>query len=469
MAKDAWLPVGFELPLGRRAKRVLHAGQQWQVLELDGDARALLCLPAIVERWVPGGLLDANDFEAVRFGDASYLSLASPRGAVLAPLSECRAPRSFEEAMVFARALAQSRSLAVTADFSGGLYIEMVGRILPTFEGVRSDTDEVLLGRWLSGGLPIPAGDIRRFAKAVTWLDRKSLRSILEVARIPIRESSNGDIGGTSPKGDVEAHSAFTANSDRRFQLPGRLELEVFFNDHVVDIVRAPDRYRALGILGPPAIVLNGPPGCGKTFAVERLVDFLGWRSFQIDASSIASPYIHETSRKIAEVFDAAIDAAPSVVVIDEMEAFVGDRGGLGGTHSHRVEELAEFLRRIPEATKAGVLIIGMTNRLDLIDPAILRRGRFDHILNVSFASVIEIEAMLENMSGEIPKAADVDLRSVAQQLDGRPLSDASFVLREGARLAAKAGRNELAQEYLLAALEVTAVRGEATARRIGF
>jgi len=69
--------------------------------------------------------------------------------------------------------------------------------------------------------------------------------------------------------------------------------------------------------------VLHGPPGCGKTFAVDRLVDFLGWPSFQIDASSVASPYIHETSKKVAEVFDKAIQNAPSVLVIDEMEAFL--------------------------------------------------------------------------------------------------------------------------------------------------
>ncbi|MBV5300638.1 MAG: AAA family ATPase [Methylococcales bacterium] len=122
---------------------------------------------------------------------------------------------------------------------------------------------------------------------------------------------------------------------------------------------------------------------CGKTFAVERLVDFLGWACFQIDASSVASPYIHETSKKVADVFDQAMNNAPSVLVIDEMEAFLADRE-MGSGH-HRVEEVAEFLRRIPEATKNQVLIIGMTNRIEMIDPAILRRGRFDHIIKVDF------------------------------------------------------------------------------------
>src|SRR5258708_14737727 len=111
---------------------------------------------------------------------------------------------------------------------------------------------------------------------------------------------------------------------------------------------------------------LHGPAGWGKTFAVERLVEHLGWPSFQIDASSVASPYIHETSRKISEVFKSAAKSAPSVLVIDEMEAFLAKRD-MGSGH-HRVEEVAEFLRRIPEAASSEVLIVSMTNRLDRTD-----------------------------------------------------------------------------------------------------
>ena len=167
------------------------------------------------------------------------------------------------------------------------------------------------------------------------------------------------------------------------------------------------DSYKALGIDFPAAVVLHGPPGCGKTFAVERLVDFLGWPSFQIDASSVASPYIHETSKKVAEVFDKAMQNSPSVLVIDEMEAFLADRE-MGSGH-HRVEEVAEFLRRIPEATKNDVLIIAMTNRVDMIDPAILRRGRFDHVINVDFASEGEVLSLLEKLLTTLPKEDDVD------------------------------------------------------------
>ena len=252
--------------------------------------------------------------------------------------------------------------------------------------------------------------------------------------------------------------------------MAGRPELAAFFNEHIVDIILHRDRYKALGIEFPSALILHGPPGCGKTFAVDRLVDFLGWPSFQIDASSVASPYIHETSKKVAQVFDKAMENAPSVLVIDEMEAFLADRE-MGSGH-HRVEEVAEFLRRIPEAVKNDVLIVAMTNRIDMIDPAIQRRGRFDHVIKVDFASEVEVQSLLDKLLSSLPKESDVDSKPLAKELAGRPLSDVSFVVREGARLAARSGKEKLDQASLLSALRASPARereGGETKRRIGF
>jgi SpoVK/Ycf46/Vps4 family AAA+-type ATPase len=255
------------------------------------------------------------------------------------------------------------------------------------------------------------------------------------------------------------------------FALPGRPELEAFFNEHILDIVQNRDRYKALGIDFPSAVVLHGPPGCGKTFAVERLVDFLGWPSFQIDASSVASPYIHETSRKVAEVFNKAMENAPAVLVIDEMEAFLADREIGAGSSHHRVEEVAEFLRRIPEATKNEVLVVAMTNRVEMIDSAILRRGRFDHVIKVDYASETEVLSLLGKLLVVLPKESDVDPTPLGQELAGRPLSDVAFVVREGARLAARAGKDKLDQASLLTALYATPARDRegGQQRRIGF
>ena len=151
------------------------------------------------------------------------------------------------------------------------------------------------------------------------------------------------------------------------------------------------------------------------------------------------------------------MENAPSVLVIDEMEAFLADRE-MGSGH-HRVEEVAEFLRRIPEAAKNEVLIVAMTNRIDMIDSAILRRGRFDHIIKVDFASEAEVLALLEKLLSSLPKDKDVDAVPFAKELAGRPLSDVAFVVREGARLAARSGKDRLDQASLFAALQTASMR----------
>src|SRR5690606_32356271 len=129
-------------------------------------------------------------------------------------------------------------------------------------------------------------------------------------------------------------------------ELFGRPALSSFFNEHIVDIIQNRERYQSLGVTFPSALVLQGPPGCGKTFAVERLVEFLGWPLFEIDAASVASPDIHVPRRTTAAVDDGAMRRAPSLLVIDEMEAFLADRDTAAG--HHRVEEVAGFLRRSP-------------------------------------------------------------------------------------------------------------------------
>jgi ATP-dependent 26S proteasome regulatory subunit len=110
-----------------------------------------------------------------------------------------------------------------------------------------------------------------------------------------------------------------------------------------------------------------------------------------------------------------------------------------------------------------------MTNRLDMIDPAILRRGRFDHIIEVGPAVEEEIEALLTALLGGIPREEDANLAELARKLVGRPLSDAAFVVHEAARLAARGGQDHVGQAHLVAALNSAPARDEEPRRRLGF
>jgi len=478
MALESWLPVGFKLSDGAKVRVVLFEGVDWQIYETMGGGRALVAQDALAQRWLESVLIDEGTLDAFQFGDRKLRAISSAPSQTLCPVSEGKSPDNKSEALAFALALKATRDIDSESALQDALYVEKITRLLPAY-GISSRTgDDVVLGYWLTGGASIPATSFRRLRQTMSWLGASHLKDVVQAAGFEVAEVIPLERKPEIPSEKTEAVPAeekvgakrTAPEPNKEFELAGRPELAAFFNEHIVDIILHRDRYKALGIEFPSAVILHGPPGCGKTFAVERLVDFLGWPSFQIDASNVASPYIHETSKKVAQVFDKAMENAPSVLVIDEMEAFLADRE-MGSGH-HRVEEVAEFLRRIPEAVKTDVLIIAMTNRIEMIDPAIQRRGRFDHVIKVDFASEVEVQTLLDKLLSSLPKEQDVDSKPLAKELAGRPLSDVSFVVREGARQAARSGKDHLDQASLLAALKSTPARareGGETKRRIGF
>lgn len=477
MALDAWLPIGFTLPDGAKVRSALFEGTDWQIYETMGGGRALVVLSSLAQHWQDTGLVEDGVFDSAQFGDRQLRLISCSPSQTLCPVSEGRSPDNKSEALSFALALKVTRDIDPDSPLQDALYAEKITRLLPTYSISSKTGDDVVLGYWLTGGTNISATSFRRLRQSMSWLGASHLRDVVQAAGFEVAEilppehksAVSTEMAEVSAE-KVEQVTRVEPETQKVFELAGRPELAAFFNEHIVDIILHRDRYRALGIDFPSALILHGPPGCGKTFAVDRLVDFLGWPSFQIDASSVASPYIHETSKKVAQVFEKAMENAPSVLVIDEMEAFLADRD-MGSGH-HRVEEVAEFLRRIPEAVKNDVLIIAMTNRIDMIDPAIQRRGRFDHVIKVDFASEVEVLALLDKLLSSLPKESDVDAEPLAKELAGRPLSDVSFVVREGARLAARSGKEKLDQASLVSALHASPARereGGETKRRIGF
>lgn len=478
MALNAWIPIGFKLPDGAKARLALYEGADWQLYETQGGGRALVVHDELGARWQEAGLIDTGTLDAFQFGAHQLRAISCSPSQILLPISEAKSPDNKAEALSFALALKATRDIDSESALQDALYVEKITRLLPTYSISARAGDDVVLGYWLTGGVSIPATSFRRLRQTMSWLGASHLKDVVQAAGFEVAEvmplarepAAAAEKTEVAPAEKLEEVKRAEPEPNKVFELAGRPELTAFFNEHIVDIILHRERYKTLGIEFPSALILHGPPGCGKTFAVDRLVDFLGWPSFQIDASSVASPYIHETSKKVAQVFDKAMENAPSVLVIDEMEAFLADRE-MGSGH-HRVEEVAEFLRRIPEAVKNDVLIVAMTNRIDMIDPAIQRRGRFDHVIKVDFASEVEVQSLLDKLLSSLPKEANVDANPLAKELAGRPLSDVSFVVREGARLAARSGKEKLDQASLLAALRASPAReregGEAK-RRIGF
>lgn len=448
---ESWLPLGYVLENEAKVGKPLHTGKEWQIIELSGGGKAVLVIDDLLKKWMDCGLLSPAQVLKVSFGDASYGAIDGGNGGeYVQPISKIVSFQNKSEIISFAFSLKETRERAKNISLGDGIYIEKISRILPTYTEDDDRTDELILGAWITGGKPVAATSSSALYKHAGWLSKEHIDEILKTSGITSDESNiafeeESDIQSKTQRINT---SGTIKNSD--FSLPGRSEIEHFFNEHIFDIIKNQERYKALGIDFPSAVILYGPPGCGKTFAVEKLIDYLNWPSYTIEASSVASPYIHDTSKKIAEVFDKAMENAPSVLVIDEMEAFLTDRDS--SSHQHHIEEVGEFLRRIPLAIKNEVLIIAMTNKIELIDPAILRKGRFDHHIKVDFAKKEEVKAMIEHLLSSLPHD-DIDTESFAEELAGRPLSDVAYMIKEGARLTAKAGKDKIDQDAMEDAL----------------
>lgn len=484
MAKDLWLPNGFLLPDGSKVRSLLYSGDEWQIFDTNGSINILLTRPELARKWQEFGFLDESLLGEIEFGSELYRSLCSHKKYTLASVENSQSPESKVDALAFAFALKESRRLSNDVSFHDAVYVEQYSRLLPSWTLTPRVDDEVVLGTWITGGVVISTESFRRLTSLTGWMPDGDLAEIVETAGFTIpanagmltkrkpapRTKSNTEKDIAKEIGESDQSSAPEEPSEAKvFKLPGRPHLEEFFNEHVVDIIFNTERYKALGIDFPSAIVLHGPPGCGKTFAVERLVEFIDWPSYSIDSNSVGSPYIHETSKKISEVFGKAMDSAPSVLVIDEMESFLSDRRSGSSSGLHHVEEVAEFLRRIPEAIKNKVLIIAMTNMIEMIDPAILRRGRFDHIIEVGMPSREEVASLMDSLLSKLPKAEGLNVDTIVDALTGKALSDSAFVIREAARLAAKSGKSELDQESVMGALNSLPKEKEKNTRRIGF
>ena len=463
-----FLPRGFQINENNRITRMLSNGGGWQIYLTNKDMYVLAVKTALYEKWVAEYSLPTGIFSDTINQDCKVY--VSSSHYIVSSLERGPFPENNGQIEAFSIAFKTALDLFPNTDIHDAIYIEEYSLVLPVAFRNGLVDNGIVYGKWLTGGINISIESFERISKIMSWLPKDSLRKSASLAGFELPELPSDETQSvqqeeqTVTEHGVESTPQTISGS---FSLVGRPELELFFNENIIDIVTHQEQYKRMGIPFPGATILYGPPGCGKTYAVEKLSEYLGWKRFDVDSNTIASSYIHDTSKKISEVFQAAIKAAPSILVIDEMEAFLSDRGMAGPTGTHHVEEVAEFLRRIPEAISKGVLVFAMTNMIDAIDPAILRRGRFDHKVEVKMATAEEIEALLISRFAELPVDEGVNPSAIAKALDGHPMSDISFILREAGRFAVKNNLNAISSECFDSALRLLPKQKES--RKIGF
>lgn len=255
---------------------------------------------------------------------------------------------------------------------------------------------------------------------------------------------------------DVEATNKDKKKSfDKPFELLGRHELNTFFNESIIDVIGNQSLYEKFGIGWPEPFILEGPPGCGKTYAINQLVEYLGIPTYHITSSSVGSKYIHETAKSIEDTFIKAAKDGGSVVVIDEMEGFMPRRDDVSRGDSHSIEEVNAFLKCLQVAQEKKILVVGMTNYINRIDPAVLRSGRMGTHIKVSWANEDEIKQVMLHELSKRPYDKEIQVESYAPHFLKRPLSDICAVVKRASMRACKRRAKQVEKEDIDNALGI--------------
>ena len=433
-----WLPVGHTLPDGTMIGRIKTNNIGYQIVcSTDGRKSVFLVEENTkAARW----LIDCAEesvMHAEFFGRrlATIVTLEDAEPIRVTDIPRSREPLSSTEAEGLLRGLSDMARRYPEALWSEAVFVPEFLVCLPITEGKEEDR-KVLAFRLLTGGVEDTRLSPRQIRGFNPWLTEGEILVFL-------------DGFGFTFEPPVARKDAKTQKG--QFSLPGRPELEVFFQEYVIDQHRLKDRYAAMGVQPPNGILLYGPPGSGKTFAVKMLANYVGWPVFELAIGEIGSPFIHQTSVRLKALFRQAAERAPSIVIIDEVDALANARGI--GSQDYKVEEVSELLKLVEAAAANGITLVATTNRKYAIDPAFLRKGRFDHAFEVDYPSAEEVFAALESLVSERPHVPGLRLATAAERLADRPMSDTAWVVNEAARLAVKSSKDAIDDICLFGAI----------------
>ena len=236
----------------------------------------------------------------------------------------------------------------------------------------------------------------------------------------------------------------------------------------IVDFLRDPEKYSALGARIPKGVLLVGPPGTGKTLLAKAVANEAGVAFLSISGSDFMELYVGVGASRVRDLFSQAKKQSPAIVFIDEIDAVGRQRGtGLGGGHDEREQTLNQLLVEMDGfGRNEGVVVLAATNRADVLDPALLRPGRFDRQVYVGLPDIRGREEILKIHAKDKPLAEDVDLADIARGTPGFTGADLENLLNEAALLAARKNAPYLSMEDIRAA-EIKVIAGPEKHRRI--
>ena len=214
----------------------------------------------------------------------------------------------------------------------------------------------------------------------------------------------------------------------------------------VVDFLKAPKKFSTLGARIPSGVLLVGPPGTGKTLFAKAVAGEAGVPFFSVSGSDFVEMYVGVGAKRVRELFDLAKKNQPCIIFIDEIDAVGRRRGaGLGGGHDEREQTLNQILVQMDGfESNDGIIVMAATNRSDILDPALLRPGRFDRQINVNLPDVKGREQILKVHARNKPMAADVNFKTIARITAGFSGAELANLLNEAAILAARGDKKQI-------------------------
>ena len=314
---------------------------------------------------------------------------------------------------------------------------------------------QVLDEKALTNDVKIDVGDLQRESMLSQVVPSLIMMIVMIIIFILLFNRMQGGGGKMNNFGKSKAKMSVDGESNVTFDNVAGCDEEKGELEELVEFLKAPKKFTELGARIPKGVLLVGPPGTGKTLLAKAVAGEAGVPFFSISGSDFVEMFVGVGASRVRDLFEQAKKNAPSIVFIDEIDAVGRRRGaGLGGGHDEREQTLNQLLVEMDGfGINESVIIIAATNRAEILDPALLRPGRFDRQVYVGRPDVKGREAILRVHAKGKPMASEVDLKVVAQTTAGFTGADLANLLNEAALLTARDGKKKIDMEEIQKAL----------------
>ena len=323
---------------------------------------------------------------------------------------------------------------------------------IPGYNTLKNDVGDAMQQQISNGGLKVETPLPYSPPWWLTFLPTIGLLIIFVVFWFMfMQQSGNGGGRGVMNFGKSKARVSMDGKTKKTFEDVAGADEEKDELKEIVDFLKGPERYRQLGARIPKGVLLVGPPGTGKTLLAKAVAGEAGVPFFSISGSDFVEMFVGVGASRVRDLFENAKKNAPCIIFIDEIDAVGRHRGaGLGGGHDEREQTLNQLLVEMDGfGVNEGVIIIAATNRPDILDPALLRPGRFDRQVVVDAPDVKGREAILKVHSKGKPLASEIDLSVLAKTTVGFSGADLENLMNEAALSAARKNHTEITMEDL--------------------